>query len=175
EGVLAGLAEALDQAVADRECGEQRDLLRGDRRDERLKRVRRERRPEPRELRDELPQDLVAGRERREGVQVELEAEQLLDDRADPLVERLDGDAARRSLDPHLATLDDTVEAAFVPEVRAVRPERAESLGREREVERLGNPDEHAMILAVVEPPLLRQALAVARELRFERSSSPEV
>src|SRR5206468_2321844 len=61
--VAGALAEALDQAVADREGGEERDLLRGDRGDDRLERVRRDRRAEPGEAADELPEHGIARRE----------------------------------------------------------------------------------------------------------------
>ena len=71
------------------------------------------------------------------GVEVELEPEQLRDDGPGLGVERLDVDAAGRRLDPHLARADHAVEAALVPEVREVDAERAEALGREREVVRL--------------------------------------
>ena len=46
-GATGRVAEALDEAAADRERRAQRDLLRGDRGDEALERVGRERRPEP--------------------------------------------------------------------------------------------------------------------------------
>ena len=49
-GVLGADAEALDQPVANREGGVERDLLRGDRRDEALERLDRDRRPEAAEL-----------------------------------------------------------------------------------------------------------------------------
>ena len=44
-------------------------------------------------------------------------------------------------LDPHLAPVDDAMQAALVPEVRQVGAERAEPLGRESK-ERLGKADE---------------------------------
>ena len=52
-GVLGPHAEPLDQPVADRERGEERDLLRRDRGHERLERVRGERRTQPVQLPDE--------------------------------------------------------------------------------------------------------------------------
>ena len=86
----------------------------------------------------ELAEHRLRRRPRRvNGVEVELEAEQLLDDGRGLGVERLDVDAAGRRLDPHLARADDAVQPALVPEVREVDAERAEALGREREVVRL--------------------------------------
>jgi hypothetical protein len=49
-GVLGADAEAVDQTVANRERGVERDLLGGDRRDEALEGLDGDRRPEPAEL-----------------------------------------------------------------------------------------------------------------------------
>ena len=86
----AATAEPLDQAVADRDGRAQRDLLRGDRRHERLERVGHERRAEAGEPRDDLGEHRVARGPGKERVELELEPEQLLDDRARLVVERLD-------------------------------------------------------------------------------------
>ena len=76
------------------------------------------------------------------------------DDRLGLGVERLDVDAAGRRLDPHLAPADDAMEPALVPEVRAVEPERAEALRREREVERLRDGEERQGRTLAPGPPL---------------------
>src|SRR5581483_3187216 len=88
------------------------------------------------------PEDGVGRGPRVERRQVELEPEQLLDHLPDLLVVRRDLDAARRRLDPHLAAADHPVQAAFVPDVREVDAERAEALGRDREVVRVGEREE---------------------------------
>src|SRR5204863_3716079 len=85
--VAGALAEALDQPVADREGGEERDLLRGDRGDDRLEWVRRDRRAEPGEAADELPEHGIARREGVERLQVELEPEEPPHDRPGPPVQ----------------------------------------------------------------------------------------
>ena len=106
---------------ADREGRVERDLLRGDRGDEALERVGRERRAEARELRDELVEHRLRRPPRRVNAsRSNSSAEQLLDHRRGLGVERLDVDAAGRSLDPHLARADDAVQPALVPEVREV-------------------------------------------------------
>ena len=138
--MLGPLAEALDEPVADRERREERDLLRDDRADEHLERIGDEQRPEPTQAVGETGDVGVPGRERRERGQVEAESEQLSHDRLDLGVERVDVHAAGGGFDPHLASADDAVQTALVPEVREVGPERAEALGREREVVRLGQP-----------------------------------
>jgi hypothetical protein len=53
-------------------------------------------------------------------------------------VERLDVHATGRSFDPDLAPVGDAMEAALVPEVREIRPESPEPLGRELEVVGVG-------------------------------------
>ncbi|HZC30664.1 MAG TPA: hypothetical protein VE261_04040, partial [Gaiellaceae bacterium] len=69
------LAQPLDEPAPDRDCGEEGDLLGGDRRDERLERVGRERRTEAGETDDEWSELLLGGRPRSEGDEVEVEAE----------------------------------------------------------------------------------------------------
>src|SRR5207245_7638558 len=111
-----------------------------------------------------------------ERVQVELEPEELLDDRADAVVEGFDEHTAGRGLEADLASPDHSVHAALAPEVRAVGAEGAKALGRELEVVRVGEAEERqVIILPMHEPPLLGRALELARELGFERSSLPEV
>src|SRR5581483_7673 len=148
------LAEPLDEAVADRDRGEQRDLLRRDRGDEPLERVRRERGPEAGEADDERREQLVACGPGRERDEVEVEAEQPADDELRLRVERVDVDAAVRRRDPHLASADRAVERAVLPEARAVEPEGAEARRRQLERERLrGAQQRHRKTLAAASPP----------------------
>ena len=89
------------------------------------------------------------GRPAVERVEVERQTEEPGHLRLDRRVERLDEDAARRRLDPHLPPADHAVEPALVPEVRDVRAERAEPLGRDLEVVRLRDRKErHRVIMA---------------------------
>src|SRR5438132_6504928 len=108
--VLTAAAEGGDEPVADRKRSEQRHLLRTDRRDERLERIGRKRRAEPRECRNEPREYGLGGRERAEGLEIELEPKQLSDHRFGPRVERLGPDAAVRGLHADLASVDDTVQ-----------------------------------------------------------------
>jgi len=133
---------ALDQAVADREGCVERDLLGGDRGDEGLERVGGERRPEAGKSAGQPSQDGVLASPGVKGLELELGAEQLAHRRAGLGIERLDPHASGRGLDAHLASADDSVERAVVPEVREVRPEGTEALGRELEVEGLGQPQQ---------------------------------
>ena len=146
-------AERRDQPVADRERGEQRHLLGADRRDECLEGIRRKRWTESRERRHESCEHGLGRRERGEGVEVELQSEELADDRLRLRVERLDVDTAVRRLDANLSAVDDAVQSAFAPEVREVRPEGAIALGRELEVVRLRDGQQgHAANLKRVRP-----------------------
>src|SRR5205085_1401369 len=111
---------------------------RRDRADDRLEGIRREGRPEAGELRHEAREHVVLGGELGERLEVELEPEELAGDRLDLRIERLDEDAARRRLDPYLPAGHDAVQTALVPQVRKIRPEGAEALGRDLEVVRLG-------------------------------------
>ena len=140
--VLGTDAEALDQPVADREGGMERDLLRGDRRDEALERLDGDRRTQPTELVDEAGQDRLGGGEGVERIEVELGAEEPAHDGLDAGVERLNVDTAGRFGDPHLPALDDPVQPAFVPEVREVCAEGAVARGRELEGVGLGKLEE---------------------------------
>ena len=140
--MLGADAEALDQAVANRERGVERDLLRRDRRDEALERLDGDRRPEPAELGREIRQDRLGCGEGVERVEVELGAEQPPHDRRDLGIERLDVDSAGRIGDPHLPSVDDPVQAAVVPEVREVGAERAVAGGRKLEGVGLGKLEE---------------------------------
>ena len=100
----------------------ERDLLRGDRGDERLERVGLQRRPEARERRDESAR---ASRPRRPGVEaveIERQAEEAKRLPLDRGVVRLDVDSARRRLDPHLAAGEDAVQAVVAPEVARSTP-----------------------------------------------------
>ena len=68
-------------------------------------------------------------------------------------VQGFDVDAARCRLDPHLATADDAVEPTLVPEVGEIGPEDAEAVGRQLEVERLGQGEERHSMRAVDRKP----------------------
>ena len=92
--MLRSHAEALDQPVADRKGRSERDLLRGDRGDEALEGLDRDRRSQPAELRDEAGERRVARGESVERVEVELGAEQLANHGLDARVEGLDVGAA---------------------------------------------------------------------------------
>jgi len=134
------LAEALDETIADRNSREERDLLRGDRGDERLERVGRERRSEAGEADDERRQLLLGGRPRGEGDEVEVEAEQPANDRLRLRIERLDLDGAsvgRR--DPYLPATDGAVQRIVFPYRRTVEAEGAKASRRQLERERLGD------------------------------------
>jgi hypothetical protein len=86
-----------------------------------------------------------------ERLKVELQAQQLPDDRFDRLVERLDLHPASSRRDSHLAPVDDAVQAAVVPDVRAVDAPEREAVERELEVVRGRHRDEsHGARLAAV-------------------------
>src|SRR5262245_2229830 len=131
--MLGADAEALDQPVADRERGVERDLLSGDRRDDALERLDGDRRPQPAELLGETRQHGLGRGERVERIEVELGAEQLAHHGLDARVERLDVDASVGPGDPHLLSVDDPVQPVLLPEVREVGPEGAVAGGRELE------------------------------------------
>src|SRR5207253_10332339 len=108
ERVPAADAEALDEAAAGRERREERDLLRGDRRDDRLEGVGRERRSQAAQPGDEPRQNGLLFGELVELVQVaEVEAEELADDGIRGAVERFDVHASLGTRDLHLAAVDD--------------------------------------------------------------------
>src|SRR5205823_7909775 len=138
EGKEDTFNEAHDYPVQDREVREQRDLLRGDRADDRLVRVGRERRAEAGQPGDELVQGLIGVRPLVEGVELEVGADDRSRDRLGLLVQRLDVDSAGRGFDPQLATADHSVDTALVPEVREVGAEGSKPFGGELEVVRLG-------------------------------------
>src|SRR5262249_44659545 len=115
-GMLGLLAEALDQAVADREGGEERDLLRGDRADQRFERIGRERRPESAELLRQVAHYRVL-RSSVEGLEVEQPTEQRSHFRLDLGVEWLHVDAAWRGFDPHLPPTHHSEQTSLVPKV----------------------------------------------------------
>ena len=131
------LAVTLDEPVADRHGREERDLLGRDRADEHLEGIRRERGPEAGEADDERRDRLLVCSPRREGDEVELEAEQLADDRLRLGIERLDVDAAVRRRDPQLPPADGAIERAVLPDRGPVEPEGAKPRGRQLEGERL--------------------------------------
>ena len=141
--MLGRLAEALDQAAANRERGLERDLLGRDRGDERLERIGREGRAEAGEAARETGEDRVVGREGGEGGKVEARPEQGPHRRLDLAAPGIDVDAAGCSFDAHLAPADDPVQATLVPEIRAVDAEDAKALGGEREVVRRGQRQQH--------------------------------
>ena len=82
--MLVGDAVALDEAAPDRGRRLERDLLRGDRGDEGLERVDLQRRPEAGERAREPVERRLAGRPRREAVEVERKAEEVLRPAAPP-------------------------------------------------------------------------------------------
>ena len=142
--VLGRLAEALDQAAANRERRLERDLLGRDRGDERLERIGRERRAEAGEAEREAARG--PGRSAAKAAKParsKARPEQRPHLRLDLAAPGLDLDAAGCSLDPHLAPADDAVQAALEPEIRPVDSEDAKALGREREVVRLGQRQQH--------------------------------
>ena len=132
--MLGAVAEALDHPAADGERCEHRDLLGRDRADERLERIRRERRPEAGQLARQPREHGIRLREVVEGVKVERRAEQSEHDGRIAVRERLDQHASRRRLDPQLPALDHAVQAALVPQVRAVDAEGAKPLRGHLEV-----------------------------------------
>ena len=90
----------------------------------------------------QAPQDRILAGPGVEGLELELGAEQLAHHRTGLGIERLDPHAAAGGLDAHLARADHPVQGAVAPEVREVRSEGAEALGRELEVEGLGQPQQ---------------------------------
>ena len=136
-GVHAAHSEPLDHPVSDREGGEQRHLLRRDRADDRLVWIGRERRSQAGESLHQRAEYLVLLRPSVERAEVEVGPHHRPRDRLDLGAERRNVDAARRGFDPKLAPGDDAVDAALVPEVREIGPERSEALGRDLEVVRL--------------------------------------
>ena len=114
---------------------------------------------------DEPGQDRVLGRgERRE---IEPGAEE-----AAHLVGRrhVDLDAAVGRADRDLAAVEDAHEPPVDPAVREVVAERAEALGREREVERLGQRDEHARRLCVFRHTSARRSAQTRMSCAFSGS-----
>src|SRR5512133_2500120 len=73
-GTPGGNAKPVDEAAAHRECRMQRDLLRGDRGNQRLESVRRERRAEPRHESHRVGEDGIALCKSMKWRQFELEA-----------------------------------------------------------------------------------------------------
>ena len=112
----------------------QRDLLRGDRRHQRLERIGRQRRPQAGELAGQAGEHGLPAGPLVERAEIELRTEQLSNDRPGLRVERLDAHAAARGRDPDLAPPHDATQRAVDPEVRDVRSERAVAPGRELEV-----------------------------------------
>ena len=110
--------------------------------DERLERVRLQRRPVAGEGRDERPERLVASRPGVEAVEIERQAEEATRLGLDGGVVRCQVDAAGRGLDPHLAAGEDTVQAVIQPERRPVDAVDPIAGDREREVVRLRQRDE---------------------------------
>src|SRR5262249_37551529 len=136
-GEDAADAEPLHHSVADGKSREERDLLRGDRTDDRLVGVGREGRPQAGESLYQRAQDLGLFCPDVDSPEVEAGPDHRPRDRFGLGVERRDVDAAGCGLDPELTPLDDPVYATLVPEVGEVRPERSEAFGRDIEVVRL--------------------------------------
>src|SRR4051812_27881125 len=117
---LRAFAEALDEPAPNRERGVERHLLRGDRRYERFERIRRERRAKAGETMERLGEDGLTLGKTVELFQVELQTHELADDRLDVCVERLGVDSSSRRRDANLAAMDNAVQSALVPDVRAI-------------------------------------------------------
>ncbi len=115
----------------------QRHLLRRDRRDERLERVRCKRRTKAGQEPHSVGENGITLRELEKRRQVECKAEQFAHDGLDRLVERLDIHAALGRRDSNLTSVHDTVQAALVPGVRAVDAPEGEAVERALEVVRL--------------------------------------
>ena len=146
-------AEVLDEAVADRDSGEERHLLGRDRADEHLEGIGRKRRAKALEPASRRAEHVVGGRPRIERVEVEREPEHRSHDGLRLCIERLDVDSTGRRLDPHFAAADGAVEPAFVPHRRLIDPERAKALGGEREIEWPGHGEErHARTVSGAQP-----------------------
>ena len=173
----AAHAEALDEAAADRERGEQRDLLRGDRRDEALERDRARAAAGTRRGSRRRARSRAARRPRRRTGRGRTGAPSSCSTTGRVVgVERLDVDPARRRGDPHLASADHAVERAVVPEVRQVRPEHAEPLGRELEVVRLGQAQQRRFSTLPARDgmaPTVYDGPRSARSLRFSIDVTP--
>src|SRR5438094_628374 len=129
--------EALDEPVADRDRGEERNLLRRDRGHERLERVGRKRRAEAGEADDERREAVLSRDPRGERDEVEVEAEELANERLGLRVERLHLDAAVRRRDPQLPPAGRAVQRPVLPDSRPVEAEGAEAGSRQLEGERL--------------------------------------
>ena len=129
------LAEALDEPVPDRDGGEERHLLRGDRGDERLERVRLERRPEAAQplasARPSARSPTRRTRSRSNGVPSSVMTTGRVSSSSG-----LDVDAAGRGRDRDVSSTDRTVEHAVDEPVREVGAERLEAARRERVVVR---------------------------------------
>jgi hypothetical protein len=136
-GVLERLAERLNQTVPHGEGRVEGDLLRRDRGDERLVGIGRQRRTEASQWVEQRREHRFRRREGGEGIEVEWLPEVTAHRFDEVDVARPDEGPTRSPLHAHLAAADDALEAAFVPEVGEVEPERAVALGGELEVERL--------------------------------------
>ena len=136
-------AVRTDEVASDRRRCAKRDLLRRDRDDECLEGLRIQRRTEPGERGNDRPEDRVVHGPGAERCQIEGETEQPADLFCRRLAPRLDAHASGRSFDPHLVPADDPVESTLVQDRRSVRAEVAKARGREAEVVRLGDPQNH--------------------------------
>jgi hypothetical protein len=152
--VLVRDAVALDEAAADRRRRLERHLLRRDRGDERLERIRLQGRPESRERGDEPGERLVRGHPPRQAVEIERGAEKVEHFRFDRRIVRTDVDASRGGLDPYFPIAEDTMDPAVAPERRPVEAVDLEPRRREPEVVRLRQADEHGSMLSSGRGPL---------------------
>jgi hypothetical protein len=126
--VVGGNAETFDEAAAHRKGCVERHLLRGDRRDECLEGVRRERWAVARQAAHCSREHRISLCELDERRKVEVETQQPAHDRLDRVVERFDVDSARRGSDAHLAAVDHAVEPALEPHIRAVDAPEGEAV-----------------------------------------------
>ena len=108
-GLLEGLPEGLDEAVADRECSVQGDLLSRDGGDEGFPGIRRERWPQSAEALDYRPEYQLGGRERHEAVEVERAAEVAAHRLRGRFPSWLDEHTSPAGHDPNLAPFEDSV------------------------------------------------------------------
>ncbi len=83
-----------------------------------------------------------------EGVELERQAEEVTDLRFRLAASWLDTDTAASRGDLHFAPGDDSDQSAVVPDRRPIGTEVAEAGGRELEVVRLGNTEEHGRMNA---------------------------
>lgn len=141
--MLVPNAESFDEVRADRCRSAERDLLRRDRDDERLERLRVERRPESGKHVHDPPEYGIGRRPATEGGEVERQAEEMSDLHRRILAPRLDADAAGCRGDAHLLPADHSMESPVVQDIGSVGSEVAKPRSRDREVVWRWNLEQH--------------------------------